>query len=78
VQRAKSLLHGEGLAGSDLVNPTGLAIRDGCLYVSDFGHGTGQGEVVRITAVPEPETWAPLALGLGAIGFVRGRREARC
>jgi glucose/arabinose dehydrogenase len=64
-------------AGSDLVNPTGLAIRDGAFYVSDFGHSAGQGEVVVIAAVPEPETWALLALGLGAIGLVRRRREAR-
>jgi len=63
--------------GSDLVNPTGLAIRDNAFYVSDFGHSTGQGEVVLIAAVPEPETWALLALGLGAIGFVRRRRTAR-
>jgi len=63
--------------GSDLVNPTGLAIRDNSFYVSDFGHSTRQGEVVVIAAVPEPETWALLAFGLGAIGLVRRRRIAR-
>jgi sugar lactone lactonase YvrE len=58
---------------SNLVNPTGLAIRDGTFYVSDFGHSSGHGEVLAIAAVPEPGTWALLGLGIGAIGWARRR-----
>ena len=60
-------------AGSDLVDPTGLAIRDGAFYISDFGHSSGHGEVLKIAAVPEPETWAFVLLGIGAIGWMRRR-----
>jgi hypothetical protein len=39
--------------------------------VSNFGGSSGQGEVVRIAAIPEPETYALMFAGLGAIGFMR-------
>lgn len=56
-----------------LENPTGLAIHDGAFYISDFGHSSTDGEVVRIAAIPEPKTWAFMALGIGAIGWMRRR-----
>jgi sugar lactone lactonase YvrE len=66
---SRSLVFNDGL-----VNATGLAIGPDGFYVSNFGASSGQGEVVLITAVPEPETYALMLLGLGAIGFVRRRR----
>jgi hypothetical protein len=39
--------------------------------IDDFSFGTGT------TTVPEPSTWALLAIGLTALGFGR-RRERRC
>lgn len=58
-----------------LVNPTGLAIgTDGALYVSNFGTSEGQGQVLRLTAVPEPASWALMIVGFGAIGLVVRRR----
>jgi hypothetical protein len=34
-------------------------------------------KVESITAVPEPETYAMLLAGLGAMGFVARRRQSR-
>ncbi len=68
---SRSLVFSDGL-----VDPTGLAIKDGAFYVSNFGHSGGQGQVLLITAVPEPESWALMMLGLGGIGLV-GRRRRR-
>jgi PEP-CTERM motif len=60
-----------------LDNATGLAIRDDAFYVSAFGRSSTQGEVVMISAVPEPETWALLIVGLGAIGCLRPTRRSK-
>ncbi len=45
---------------------------DGALYVSSYGSGT----IYRIAPVPEPETWAFLAFGLGVMAL-RLRPRAR-
>jgi len=66
---SRSLVFSDGLADA-----TGLAIGPDGFYVSNFGASSGQGEVVLIAAVPEPETYALMLLGLGAIGFMRRRR----
>ena len=66
---SRSLVFSDGLADA-----TGLAIGPDGFYVSNFGASSGQGEVLLITAVPEPETYALMLLGLGAIGFLRRRR----
>jgi len=69
---SRTLVFSDGLE-----NPSGLAIHDGAFYISDFGHSSTDGEVVRIAAVPEPETWALMLAGVGVVGFVRRRSRAR-
>jgi hypothetical protein len=64
----RSLVFSDGL-----VSPTGLAIGADAFYVSNFGASSGQGQVVLIAAIPEPETYAQMLLGLGAIGVLRRR-----
>lgn len=67
---SRSLVFNDGLSDA-----TGLAIGADGFYVSNAGASSGQGEVVRITAaVPEPETYALMLLGLGAIGWLQRRR----
>ncbi len=45
----------------------------------DFGTGMGSYRInvtaTSVAAIPEPQTWALLALGLGAIGFAAQRRR---
>ena len=60
----------------DLVNPTGIAIgSDGSFYVSNFGGSSGGGQVLQISAVPEPETYGLLLVGLAAVGAVARKRK---
>lgn len=50
-------------------------------YIDFTALGSGQSRIaldnvrVTISAVPEPESWAMLLAGLGAIGFLSGRRR---
>ena len=66
---SRSLVFSDGL-----VSPTGLAIGPDGFYVSNFGSSSGQGQVVLIAAIPEPETYALMLLGLGVIGWLKRRR----
>jgi sugar lactone lactonase YvrE len=68
----------ETLFTQGLVAPTGLAIgSDNAFYVTNFSVVPGQGQVLRIAAVPEPATWAMMIMGFGAIGAgVRRQRRA--
>jgi sugar lactone lactonase YvrE len=69
---SRQLVFSEGL-----VSPAGLAIgSDGSFYVSNFGNGNGVGQVLQITAVPEPETYALLLGGIAVLGAVVRRRKA--
>ena len=67
---SRSLVFNDGL-----VSPTGLAIGADGFYVSNFGSSSGQGQVLLIAAIPEPETYALMLLGLGALGVMRRRRS---
>ncbi len=71
----------ENIFSAGLINPTGLAIgSDGSFYVTTNSRGApGTGQVLRISAVPEPATWAMMIVGFGAIGVAlrRSKRPAR-
>ncbi|KAB7649129.1 ScyD/ScyE family protein [Polymorphobacter fuscus] len=60
-----------------LVTPTGLEIgADGSFYITNFSAAAGIGEVVRISMVPEPASWAMLIAGFGMVGGALRRRRA--
>ena len=65
----------ESVYSTGLVNPTGLTIGDdGSFYVSTFSdNAAGAGQVLRVSAVPEPASWAMLLIGFGATGFAMRR-----
>lgn len=59
-----------------LIAPTGLEIgKDGAFYVTNFGASAGNGQVLRIAAVPEPGTWAMMIAGFGLVGAAMRRRQ---
>ena len=63
---------------SGLVNPTGMTFGDdGAIYVTNFGNtlDAGLGEVVRISAVPEPASWAMMLIGFALVGQVTRRKK---
>lgn len=62
---------------SNLVTPTGLTIgSDGAFYVTNFSAAERIGSVLKITAIPEPQTWAILIVGFGLAGVAVRRRRA--
>jgi hypothetical protein len=67
------------IADSGLLFPGGLAIQEGphgpVFYVSTMTVAPQGGAVVRISAVPEPGTWAMLLAGIGALTVVARRRR---
>jgi len=71
----------ESVFSTGLVNPTGLTIGDdGSFYVTTWSAGVpGSGQVVKISAVPEPATWAMMLLGFGMLGQIarRSRRSTQ-
>jgi hypothetical protein len=68
----------ETLFTQGLVAPTGLAIgSDNAFYVTNLSAVPGQGQVVRIAAVPEPATWAMMIAGFGAVGAGMRRQRRR-
>lgn len=67
----------ETLFTQGLVAPTGLEIgSDNAFYVTNFSVVPGQGQVLRIAAVPEPATWAMLIAGFGMVGAALRRRPS--
>lgn len=64
-----------------LIAPTGLEVgSDGAIYVTNFSPVPGAGQVLRISAVPEPAAWTMMIAGFGLIGatsrYQRRRRES--
>lgn len=59
-----------------LIAPTGLEIgKDGAFYITALGTQEGIGQVLRISAVPEPGTWALLIAGFGFMGAAMRQRR---
>jgi len=60
----------------DALDASGIALAD---FSITSGSGTryDRSGVVGVAAVPEPETWAMLVLGLAALARVGSRRAAR-
>lgn len=69
----------ETLFSQGLVVPTGLTIgADKAFYITNFSSGPGgSGEVLRVAAVPEPQSWAMMILGFGVLGIAVRRRVRR-
>lgn len=66
----------ETIYNTGLIAPTGLEIgKDGAFYVTNFSAAEGIGQVLRISAVPEPATWAAMVIGFGVIGAGMRRRR---
>lgn len=63
---------------SGLVTPTGLEVdARGRIYVTNFSAAAGIGQVLAISYVPEPGTWALLIAGFGIVGTAARRRRHR-
>lgn len=66
---------GVDLGGRTLALPLGVSADGNTFYGLD---NTGSGFVVTLTAVPEPATYATMALGLLGLAAVARRRRAGC
>lgn len=66
----------ETIYNTGLIAPTGLEIgKDGAFYVTNFSAAERIGQVLRISAVPEPATWTAMVVGFGMIGAGMRRRR---
>ena len=63
--------------GSSVPDPFGGVLPIGNVHPNDLGYSVIAGQVIAVSAVPEPETWALLLAGVGVLGLVKRRRRAR-
>ena len=47
------------------------------VHTSTFTGGEVRGQLIQVTAVPEPETYALMLAGLGLVGWVASRRRPK-
>jgi glucose/arabinose dehydrogenase len=61
-----------------LIAPTGIAVaRNGTIYVTNSGAVAGQGQLLAIAPVPEPDSlWGLVSIGAVAVG-IRGLSRGR-
>ena len=60
--------------GSSVPDPFGGVLPIGNVHPNDLGYRAIADQVIAVSAVPEPETWALLLAGVGALGVAKRRR----
>jgi len=74
------LVGSSSVPGGDIINLKVGPTMGGMYYLNVTGIGNGDAGgiytgAISVTAVPEPETYAMMLAGLGAIGFMAARRR---
>lgn len=59
--------------GSSVPGPFGGVLPIGNVHPNDLGYSAIAGQVIAVSAVPEPETWALLMAGIGVLGLAKRR-----
>ena len=62
--------------GSSVPGPFGGVLPIGNVHPNDLGYSAIAGQVIAVSAVPEPATWALLLAGMGILGLAKRRHTA--
>ncbi len=71
-----STVFGEGQSWATVIDSSRITAQSEVYDISSLRLGSDGGVAVSITAVPEPSTWAMLAIGLALLGVTARRRAA--